>query len=392
MADNPSSLGGSSDEFHSSFDRSDEQNVAFAVALSLNGWRIRRGRGPRNHDICLYCRGNITDDCEIFVHEVGSCHNAWPLSCFLGGLKMDLAELRDVRCPLCRIDIACPREMDQFLRPEGPRPPVPAALLRFTLFSPDFVLHYGLQEKRPIIFMEESAENKLLSKMFKDDAALFRQCCWVRREKGEHQSIQVMPFQDPLGPVTTPVFAALVLVDFGHNIFRMCTFLPREMEDLRYRLVAGGAIVRSMSGGSFDAEAELRGGLSAALDGISAGELDKDMAAAQKAGQAFLCGSEGSREAWEEQACFHLLMEMSNAGYAAKQIDNVRFNQFVTRYDRWIPETVIIPDSMLSTVMDSGDGLSLSNSHELNPNAAEDDVLEGEEELSSDCDYDDDED
>ena len=323
MADNSGPLGVVNDEIHPDFDRSNQANVVRLVALSLNGWRIQRGRGPRNHGVCLYCRGDLTDATEIFVHEDGSCRNAWPVCCFLEMLDQDLKNtFRVVRCPVCRNGLFRTHEIDRFmiLKVDGP-----TAVLRVTLFSPEFVIQCGLQERRPIIFMERNQMRSVA--MFKDDANLLRDCSNIKRE-GESQTIRVNTQMAALGTVT-PVFRAWVLIGFGYNIFRICTFLPQQMEELRSELVAGGANVRLMSAASFNAEAELRGGLTTTLDGILAGELDRNLKETEKVAEDFMCGSEGARELWAESSYFHLLKTLVAAGRGPKEIKNPRYRAFL---------------------------------------------------------------
>jgi hypothetical protein len=324
MANNSGPLGGVNDEIHPDFDRSNQANVVRLVSLSLNGWRIQRGRGPRNHDACFFCRAPLTDDpIEIFVHENGSCRNAWPVCCFVEMIDKDLTSTYGVvRCPMCRLSLFRTPEIDRFIisKVDGP-----TAVLRVTLFSPEFVIQCGLQERRPIIFMERNQMKSVT--MFKDEANLFRDCNKIKR-KGESQTISVNAQMTAPG-TDSPVFTAWVLIGFEYNIFRMCTFLPQQMEELRSELVAGGANVRLMGAGSFNAEAELRGGLTTTLDGIVADELDRDLKETEKVAEEFMCGSEGTREPWAEQAYFHLLRTFVAAERGPKEIKNPRYKAFL---------------------------------------------------------------
>jgi len=409
MDDNSTPLSVVSDDFHPRFDRSNKQHVARLVSLLLKDWRLEKGQGPRNHDFCLYCRGDLTHDCEIFVHEDGQCRNGWPLSCFLEWLEIELAGGRPIRCPVCRATIVGPNTLEAFCRASEPRPDPPVALLRFALFSPDFVLQCGLLEKRPIIFMEHSTQNNLSKKLFNGDAALFSIFQAITHRPGSPNiEFNLLCYQYPDTPSPSTVFPALVLVDCGHNIFRMCTFLPREMEDLRSKLVAGGANVRLMSGDSFDRAAELNGGLALALNGIAAGDLDIPMGEMEKNGMDFMSGIYTKRVQWEQEACFYLLKAMCDAGIVHKGNENPRFNAFLLGLMQSIPahhplfspmsnSTTLFPGTLLaSNFMNAGNGTPVANSNTSNAVAnppvpvVVDDVDDDEEEIEDD-DNDDDE-
>lgn len=323
MAANSGPCGGVHDEIHPDFDRSDEGDNVRLVALALDCWRFQRGRGPRNDDLCNFCRGTLTDTTEIFVHENRKCRNAWPVCCLLGMLDQQLViDFGFVRCPKCSLVLFNTHCIDEFMltKEDGP-----TAVLRVTLFSPEFVLQCGFQERRPIIFMEREQMKSVT--MFQDEAKLFSDCSDIKRE-GESQRITVGTQMTAPGTLS-PVFNAWVLIGFRYNIFRMCTFLPQQMEELRSELVAGGANVRLMSAESFNAEAELRGGLTTTLDGILAGELDRNLEETEKVAEEFMCGSEGARELWAESSYLHLFKTFVAAKRGTKEIKNPRYKAFL---------------------------------------------------------------
>jgi hypothetical protein len=81
------------DDPHVPLDLTNPETLTRVLSLLQAGWVIGRGRGPRNHDFCLWCRGPINgEETMIFTH-VGAkdgCGNSWPAPCLLDSIKLDI--------------------------------------------------------------------------------------------------------------------------------------------------------------------------------------------------------------------------------------------------------------------------------------------------------------
>ena len=288
-------------DIHPDFDRSNKLYLARFILLSHHGWKFRRGRGPRHHQFCLYCRGDLSNDCEILIHEDGECQNAWPVSCFLSILNTEPQHRASaIRCPMCRkglfnradyLTLATLKEND-----------CPTASIWLSPFAPDFVLDSGLKEKRQIIFMERDHMQGL--KLFGSEQEKLTNCLAICRTPDNDIELKREDRLSGCGPPSfNYLLGAFVLIHFGNNIFRMCTFLPDDMEQLRARLVAGGADVRLWSAETFKKEASQRGGLLACLEPDILDQENGYSNEVRKAGEIFMCGQEKTaRRAWEPYA------------------------------------------------------------------------------------------
>ncbi|KAL2392910.1 hypothetical protein ABEF95_001141 [Exophiala dermatitidis] len=62
----------SADDMHPPVDMTNPVTLTRLIALHLSDWRLDRGRGPRSHTHCLWCRGSMSDSTEILVHTAES--------------------------------------------------------------------------------------------------------------------------------------------------------------------------------------------------------------------------------------------------------------------------------------------------------------------------------
>lgn len=330
------------DDLHPDLDRNNKLSVLHLVALCLHGWRIQRGRGPRHNDFCLFCRADVSESTEMLVHAGKNCGNAWPVSCFLDLIRWEWANgARPIRCPMCRdtiysLTMSTPA-FDKCIRGLAP---APNTLIKISLFSPDFVVKCALEQKRPVKFIKHT--DLSLTPMFPDEETLFNQCSSIARYTGSHKGqkdnviVMTMPPQSALTTNpwdwTSPVFDSWVLIDFGHKIFRACTFLPAQMEELGRSLTAGCAGYQQVDNSSFydNSPALAPSGLAVTLDGIAAGELDREMKEAEEAAREYFCESKDIQEPWQQLANFHLLKLMVTAGRASNAvIENPRYKAFL---------------------------------------------------------------
>ncbi|KAK5188580.1 hypothetical protein LTR92_011389 [Exophiala xenobiotica] len=162
------------DKLHPDKDRTNVVNLSRLIALAQSGWVLARGRGPRNHDYCLWCRGSITEQTEILVHDrslgvtAAKCNNAWPASCFLQYVinnEMDEARSKVIRCPMCRTDIYNVRNLreDVYMQDFYYRPThrTISAHIRTVLFGLEDTISFAKQDASRLFIMEHDEVAKL---------------------------------------------------------------------------------------------------------------------------------------------------------------------------------------------------------------------------------------
>ncbi|KAK5062618.1 hypothetical protein LTR84_004691 [Exophiala bonariae] len=361
MAHTPqSSENGLNDDVHPDINPNDKLSILHLVTLCLNGWRIQKGRGPRHNEFCLYCRADVTDSTQMLVHAGNKCGNAWPVSCFLTLIKWEWANRvrrprSPMRCPMCRHAIyTVPMIPPTWSQSSCGFADDPNVLVKISLFSPDFVVKCAaatMEKARPISFIKQADLKQV--PMFPEEKRLFTLCSSITvmgnpgDGAGETIDVNLNPVlpsfvsglssEQPDNHPSSPVFDTWVLIDFGHNIFRACTFLPSQMEELQRSLIKAGLHYEEVNESYFSSASTglAQGGLAAALDGITAGELDRDMTEAQEAAKVYFCESEIVKslesEPWRQHANFHFLKLMFAAGRASSDgvVENPLYKAFL---------------------------------------------------------------
>ncbi|KIX02869.1 uncharacterized protein Z518_08812 [Rhinocladiella mackenziei CBS 650.93] len=219
------------EELHPDVDRTLAVNLTRLLTLGEANWFVSRGKGPREREICLWCRGPLHEKCEIITHMDGKCNNSWALSCFMEWIndQLDDVEAYKLSCPMCGVQFYHSRR-DEGLR-LGPtlRSEMPAAWFRVTLFCPE-AIHQKAENGFPIIFM--SSEQVATLPLWGRHKKLFEQINDIPvqiRQTGPYYSIdhcKYMASGKPSPSKSKRAFDTWVLINFGHNEFRMSPFLP----------------------------------------------------------------------------------------------------------------------------------------------------------------------
>ena len=197
---------------HPDLDLTNVDHLTRIIALLQNGWTFSHGRGPRDHQHCLYCRGPIESDIDIFTHvgKTNSCKNSWPASCLMDWMNQALDGERGYRlkCPMCSEEFCNMRQKygTDFKTNQGkddPESVLNAAWLRCVLFSPVFAREACLAQGKQLIFMKGSEAKHLV--FLGKEKAIFHECeglmnptemaskaAWLKRHYGDH-----LPFPIP---------------------------------------------------------------------------------------------------------------------------------------------------------------------------------------------------
>ncbi|KIW20236.1 hypothetical protein PV08_00811 [Exophiala spinifera] len=217
------------DELHPDLDRTNIIHLSRILALMQCGWTITRGRGPRNHDFCLWCRGPLTDHTELLVHSCDAggntkCNNAWPASCFMTNflnheLKHNGAGRKSISCPMCRgliirtkITLVSPSAQTSDFEPPEKNKAYPA-LIRIMFFSTENALQEAQTNTKRVFVMERSevaklaklGRNKVLFKCL-DAMMHFKRC-------NEH------------------LFDSWLAIDCGDNEYRLTPLIHRAKDE-----------------------------------------------------------------------------------------------------------------------------------------------------------------
>lgn len=314
---------------HADFDRSKVMNLVRLINLLSTSWTLQRGRGPREHQRCIWCHGDIPDDCEIIVHANGSCNNAWPASCFLQWLELEFQLNKGtsryngaltITCPMCRESMFSMYRLHyrDCEAAEGPseakkQPFAPyTAFIKIVPFSPDYVLQCAIHENKPIIFLEHSQVSARRLRFFANDMELLVAYAAIGRLPESGKPHMPSP-PDKKNLYCEKSYGGWVLVDVGNNHFRMCTFIGKDVSALFKKLTQEGANVRSMTADTFNQEAQERGGLLTVLSDMG---LIKDKGTLQQiraTGEEFMCGVHPQRTNEDQAAYFHLFAALTGA-------------------------------------------------------------------------------
>ncbi|OCT51250.1 hypothetical protein CLCR_08456 [Cladophialophora carrionii] len=306
---------------HPDLDFTDRNILTRVLALLQNGWVLARGRGPRNHDTCLWCRGPIESDVDILTH-VGAgngskCRNSWPAACLMDWIhqELDTANGHKLKCPMCSAEFCSSgtKSAHDFKADQGNSDPDSlrdAAWLRVVLFSPLSAREAALKEGKQLIFMQGAEAKKLV--FLGQNKVVFYQCegllnpveaenkrRWLKRQYGDNlpwnvekltemgiaqseataimhaytqsaASSSTLPDDDPLE--LQPRFdTTWVIMDRGNNQFIMSPFLTEQAHNvIRLPVQLGHGVINDMTAAEFKALAKTNGGLLAAIKGFDA--------------------------------------------------------------------------------------------------------------------------
>lgn len=313
------------DDIHPDIDYTNPANLTRLLALFQNGWILSRGRGPRNQDTCLWCRGDIAEDAEILTHvgSGNSCRNSWPATCLLQWIDDEIdvhhPSSKLLRCPMCREEFYTAygfRPKLEFLKvneAEGGVKLMDAAFTRVVLFSPTFAKEACLKKGMSLIFMQPEEIKKIglwgkHRKTFADCEALrlknptedmdyntasLPEPTITTGNLNPFNSVENLAF--PVGisgavpaassPIPSTNMSAngngnqkgeeeqtfdttWVLIDYGNNEFRITPFLSEQAEALKKDMTEHRVTVTMMDAQAFNEEAKKNGGLVAAVKGF----------------------------------------------------------------------------------------------------------------------------
>jgi hypothetical protein len=311
---------------HPDLDLTDRNTLTRLLALVQNGWVLSHGRGPRNHDTCLWCRGAIESDVDMLTHvgtDNGSkCRNSWPAACLMEWIhqELDVANGHKLKCPMCSADFCGygTKTAQDFKVNQGKadgESVLNAAWLRVVLFSPLFAREAALKEGKQLIFMKGAEAKKLV--FLGRSKAIFYQCeglldpvesenkrKWLKRQYGDNLPWNVEKLtemgiaqseataimhaytQTSASPSNPPHDGPLelhprfdttwVIIDRGNNQFIMSPFLTEQAHNvIRLPVQLGSGVINDMTAAEFNALAKKNGGLLAAIKGFDASQ-DQD--------------------------------------------------------------------------------------------------------------------
>ncbi|EXJ58276.1 hypothetical protein A1O7_05701 [Cladophialophora yegresii CBS 114405] len=304
-------------ELHPDLDLTDPNTVTRLLALLLNGWVLSRGRGPRNHDTCLWCRGAIDSDVDILTHvgtDSGSkCRNSWPATCLMDWTRqeLDTANSHRLKCPMCSTEFcnSGTKSAHDFKVNQGKADAesvLDAAWLRVVLFSPLFAREAALKEGKHLIFVKGAEAKKLI--LLGQNKVIFYQCeglldpvesenkrRWLKRQYGDNlpwnvekltemgiaQSEATAIMHAYTQSAASPAHDSLelqprfdttwVIIDRGNNQFIMSPFLTQQAHNvIRLPVQLGSGVINDMTAAEFNDHAKKNGGLLAAIKGFDA--------------------------------------------------------------------------------------------------------------------------
>ncbi|EXJ54958.1 uncharacterized protein A1O5_12869 [Cladophialophora psammophila CBS 110553] len=168
---------------HPDVDLNDRNNLVRLLALYQSGWEQGRGRGPREHDTCIWCRGPVASNVQILTHvgTSNSCRNSWPATCLMDWINQELDVVRNrvLRCPMCReefFNIYTQSRADFRANQGGPDAElvINGAWLRCILFSPIYAREFCVKTGKPIIIIKSEEARKLM--LLNREKAIFNPC------------------------------------------------------------------------------------------------------------------------------------------------------------------------------------------------------------------------
>ncbi|KIY00880.1 uncharacterized protein Z520_03546 [Fonsecaea multimorphosa CBS 102226] len=293
---------------HPDVDLTDRNNLVRLLALYQSGWEKGRGRGPRDHETCIWCRGPVAPNVEVLTHvgTSNSCRNSWPATCLLDWINQELgggARNHVLRCPMCREEFFSlyKAEGADFRADQGGPDAgrvINAGWLRCILFSPVYARETCVKKGKPLIIIKSEEARKLV--LLNTEKIIFNTCeelpltglgprkRWIDRVLAADTSNNSGPLSSSHTFVQDPVAASIVnhplvrfeeppkrtfdtvwvVLDWGSNQFRMSPLLSLQADALKILMEEQGGVVKIMNADEFDAMAKGNGGLAAAVTGF----------------------------------------------------------------------------------------------------------------------------
>ncbi|KAL6244248.1 hypothetical protein RBB50_008490 [Rhinocladiella similis] len=214
------------DDVHPDLDRTKIIHLSRLIALMQCGWTVTRGRGPRNHAFCLWCRGPLTDHTEILVHSCdpgasSKCNNAWPASCFMKqfiNFELKAPGRKSILCPMCRgliirtkISLLSASALTSDFDPPEKNKAYPA-LVRIMFFSAEKALQEPETNTKGVFVMERSEVAKLAK---------------LGRNKVLFESIDAIKH---LQRCTEHLFDSWLVINCGDNEYRLTPLIQSEKD------------------------------------------------------------------------------------------------------------------------------------------------------------------
>ncbi|KAJ9609701.1 hypothetical protein H2200_006029 [Cladophialophora chaetospira] len=302
---------------HPDLDLTDRNTVTRILALIQNGWVLSHGRGPRNHENCLWCRGPIESDVHMLTHvgtDNGSkCRNSWPATCLLDWISQELDAVHGYRlkCPMCSTHFydGSARAAQDFQANQGTSDPVSVlntAWLRCQLFSPAFARDAAIKEGKQLIFMKGAEARKLVF-LGKEKVIFYRtegivdpvearnKRKWLRKHYGNNlpftveqligmgiaqsEATAIIQASAPDSTISLPDLptdrplelqpqfdTTWVIIDRGNNQFIMSAFPTQQAHNVIWLpCEVGKCNIKNMTAEEFNTMAKENGGLLAAV-------------------------------------------------------------------------------------------------------------------------------
>ncbi|OAP60293.1 hypothetical protein AYL99_05295 [Fonsecaea erecta] len=325
---------------HPNVDLSDRNNLVRLLALYQCGWRQGRGRGPREHETCIWCRGPVAPNVEVLTHvgNSNSCRNSWPATCLLEWIDQELGAAKNhaLQCPMCREQFfSCYSTSDPDFRKDQGGPDaqgvISAAWVRCILFSPLYARETCVKKGKPLIIIKSEEARKLV--LLNKEQYIFNGCenlsqkVFVRmrrllhRAKGTNilqssespsasetlvlntvaSSTRDRPVEEEKQLPKPPLDTMWALLDWGDNQFRMSPLLAHQAHALKTLTEQQGGVVKTMNADEFAALAKGNGGLERAVRGFQPDD-EAELAAMKVSGTEWLIKMQRESSKEDERA------------------------------------------------------------------------------------------
>lgn len=285
-------------------DLSDKQTVGRLLTLFQASWTLSRGRGPRDQDTCSWCRGPMASEVQILTHagKDNNCRNSWHATCLLQWLEGEFksTHFQRLRCPMCRLQLFDRTQITSLdfyaLQAEGRgyrAEDLDAAWVRLVVFSPEYAKDICGKAGKQLLILDSKEMRQVhlwgatryvfelveqiprkVQNRFMEHHMLWKQK--ARKELATRQQDQnadkgkkpekEVPEQQEMEETTW------VMINWGHNEFRLSPYLPQEATSLEQSSREAGISVRRVTAEEFKEAAKMAGGLQAAIQGYEADE------------------------------------------------------------------------------------------------------------------------
>ncbi|RVX75595.1 hypothetical protein B0A52_00948 [Exophiala mesophila] len=255
---------------HADFDRSKAMNLIRLINLLSTSWKLQRGRGPH---------------CESFQ-----------------------SPLQTDTYPYARY----------------------TAYIKVAPFSPDYVLQCALHDRKPIIFLGHSQLRVRNLRFFAVDMELLLAYAAIGRLPDSGKPIMTFPPENT-NTYCEKSYGGWIMIDLGNNIFRMCTFISKDVAALFEKLNHEGVNVRTMTADTFNQEAEQRGGLATVLNDMELIKDEKNLRKLRDDAEEFMCSAHPDRSNEDQAAYFHLFAALTGVRTSA-DASNGRLKSFLKQW------------------------------------------------------------